>query len=243
MHRQRAHGEHPAAQPPPPTEVEPVPGQGQQEEGQRHPEGVGGEQHAAGDGRLPGRGHREDRPQHRAGAEPGQSVDRAEQHRREQARPGAGPSGREVLQASREGDAQPAAQDHQDPHRHHEPAGRGHQQLAVAVEEAGRRGGPHPQRHQRDEQAEVEGGRAHELGGRRGEGVGEEGRQQQGAARGEQAEHPRDDSREQPDFHHRPASASARASSTTWTKTSVGWAPMTGRPLMRKAGVPVTPMD
>src|SRR5690606_29270223 len=101
----------------------------------------------------------------------------------------------------------------------------------------------HPQRHQGHTQPGVEDPSARQQAGGGAEGVGEEGRQQQGTARAEQRQRSSRDRGQVSDVHRVHSPASASAASTAEVNTSRGWAPMTGAPLTRKAGVPLTPRD
>src|SRR5699024_7109821 len=107
----------------------------------------------------------------------------------------------------------------------------------VGGEECADRARAEPERDQDEEEAreehqDVRGEPCPHAGG-----GGEEGRQQQRATGAEQRERAAEEGCENTDRHELRRSSSLIAE----TNTSVGWAPMIGRPLTRKAGVEAAP--
>ena len=86
--------------------------------------------------------------------------------------------------------------------RSQQDAGDRDQSRPVAVEERAHRGDAHPERHERRCEPQVEEACLPDQLSSAGEGVGEEGRQEQGAARAQEREHPAEERREKGDLDH-----------------------------------------
>lgn len=120
----------------------------------------------------------------------------------------------------------------------------------MSVEEPAGVGAGGPERDEGGGETGVEDSRTREEPCGRVDAVGEEGREQQGAARADEGEQAAEQGGEVTDvrghFAGSPAfptfASSAAAASMAWVKTAMGWAPARGRPLTRKDGVDVAPM-
>ena len=109
--------------------------------------------------------------------------------------------------------------------------------LTVGVDEADHQPGTDTEWYQNSDQTQIEHRGPCDHGPPGLEGVGEEGWQQQGAARRQQGQQTGREGHQQGDVAHDALAAASMVS----TNTSRGWAPITGVPFTKNAGVPLTP--